>query len=68
MKKKIYIIVGDNNFWYSTTRLITEKELETEIKFVKQAIKDKCYDNNDATELSVYEAKFVKTVKTGVKL
>jgi hypothetical protein len=38
MKKK-YIIVGDNNYWYATTDLITKKELEAEIKRIKKEIK-----------------------------
>jgi len=44
MRKK-YIIVGDNNFWYSTTSEITETELKTEINDVWQRI-----NNNEYSE------------------
>lgn len=55
-EKKKYIIVGDNNFWYSTTSPITLKELAEEIKEVKKAIAGGLTDEvTSASELYVYE-------------
>jgi len=39
MEKKSYIIIGDNNFWYSTLRDVTEQELKAELQFLKKQIK-----------------------------
>lgn len=50
---KNYIIVGDNNYWYSTTGLVTKEQLQNEITIVRQYIKD---NQEDANELYVYEA------------
>lgn len=50
---KNYIIVGDNNFWYSTTGLVTKEQLQNEIEMVKQYIIDNLEQVN---ELYVYEA------------
>ena len=50
---KNYIIVGDNNYWYSTTGLVTKEQLQKEITIVRQYIKD---NQEDANELYVYEA------------
>ena len=50
---KNYIIVGDNNCWYSTTGLVTKEQLQNEIAIVRQYIKD---NQEDANELYVYEA------------
>lgn len=50
---KNYIIVGDNNYWYSTTGLVTKEQLQNEIAIVRQYIKD---NQEDANELYVYEA------------
>lgn len=37
MKQK-YIIVGDNNFWYTTTDEVTPEELQKEIDSVREGI------------------------------
>jgi hypothetical protein len=50
---KNYIIVGDNNYWYSTTGLVTKEQLQNEIEMVKQYIKD---NQEEVSELYVYEA------------
>ena len=50
---KNYIIVGDNNYWYSTTGLVTKEQLQNEITIVRRYIKD---NQEDANELYVYEA------------
>lgn len=57
MKKKNYIIVGDNNYWYDTTGLVTEKQLEKEIEEVKQGISDNIYrgDHTEPEQLFVFE-------------
>ena len=62
MKKKRYIIVGDNNFWYATTGEITAKELKTEIKYVKENI-DVYEHDVKPSQLFVYEATEIKRVK-----
>lgn len=56
MKKK-YIIIGDNNYWYSTTRMVTPKELEEEIEQVRQGISDNAYegDHTEPEQLFAYE-------------
>ena len=54
---KNYIIVGDNNFWYSKTGLVTEEQLQERIQEVKEYAKGNIYENEEkATELYVYEA------------
>lgn len=64
VKKKRYIIVGDNNFWYSTTSELTEKQLEKELKNIKEQINDGMFDDNGKpSELFAYEATRVKTVE-----
>ena len=65
MKKKKYIIVGDNNFWYSTTGEITEKELEKELEKIKEDIQDNVYAEytEKPSELYAYEAKRLKMIK-----
>lgn len=50
---KNYIIVGDNNCWYSTTGLVTQEQLQSEIDMVKQCIID---NSEEVNELYVYEA------------
>jgi hypothetical protein len=39
MKKKKYIIVGDDNYWYATTQPVTEDELKKIISDTKKMIK-----------------------------
>jgi hypothetical protein len=64
MKKKRYIIVGDNNFWYSTTSEITEKQLEKHLKRVAQDIINGGYtDASKPSELFAYEAQRVKSIE-----
>lgn len=60
---KNYIIVGDNNFWYSYLKEVTEKELKKELKNIKENLSD--YNNeSEPTELYVYEVlEKVKTIK-----
>jgi hypothetical protein len=41
MQKKSYIIIGDNNFLYSTLRDVTEQELKKEMAFIRKQIKQK---------------------------
>ncbi|MDP2692731.1 MAG: hypothetical protein Q8O88_03785 [bacterium] len=57
MKKKNYIIVGDNNYWYHTTGLVTKKQLEAEIEEIKQNISDNIYrgDHTEPEQLFAYE-------------
>jgi len=47
MNKEKYIIVGSNNFWYTTTEPVTPKELEKEIKDIKAGIKRGDYDHDE---------------------
>lgn len=63
MEKKTYIIVGNNNFWYGTTGLITEEELESELVAIKQRIANNEYEGEDSTpnELFAYEVVNRKT-------
>ena len=51
---KNYIIVGDNNFWYSTTGLITEEVLKQTIEEIKDYIKIN-NEEEEPTTLYVYE-------------
>ena len=48
--KKNYVIMGDNNFWYSTTGEVTKEQLQKEIEEVKEGIKNNTYDVGDCGE------------------
>ena len=52
---KHYIIVGDNNFWYSTFATKSKKELKEHIDSIKASIKSNLFENNTAEELILYE-------------
>lgn len=43
MEKVAYIIVGDNNFWYTTTQPLTEEEFKETIESLKQEIETNEY-------------------------
>ncbi len=60
--KKQYIIVGDNNHWYSTFEASTQDEIDSQLEFVRQSINEG-YNMNlpEANELFVYEATLIKT-------
>ncbi len=62
---KNYVIMGDNNFWYSTTGYVTKKLLEKDIKDVKENIKNKFYDGVDGepNELYVFETGWSDTIE-----
>ncbi len=62
MKKK-YIIVGDNNFWYSTTDEITEAELADELENVKDGIDNGDYEDFSFGAVNVLFAYEVKEAK-----
>ncbi len=59
--KKQYIIVGDNNYWYSTFEASNRDEIDEEIKYVRQLIGE--FQEADCNELYVYEADLIKTSK-----
>jgi hypothetical protein len=53
---KNYVILGDNNFWYSTTGETTKKSLHKEIETVMEGIKNGSYETaSEPTELHVFE-------------
>lgn len=60
MKKK-YIIVGDNNYWYSTFEASTTEEIDQAIKEARMIIGE--FDEPECNELFVYEVAGVLTVK-----
>ena len=62
MKKK-YIIVGDNNFWYSSTDEITEDELNEELEAVKEGIDNGDYEDFSFGAVSTLFAYEVKEVQ-----
>jgi len=53
--KNSYIVIGDNNFWYTTLRDVTQKELRLELKKLKEEILNNHSDfntpNGDTAEL-----------------
>lgn len=59
MEKKSYIVVGDNNYWYATTGLMTKKQGLEVLKRVKKEIKKHIYEDNGAEYIHLYEAKEV---------
>lgn len=59
--KKQYIIVGDNNYWYSTFRASTQEEIDEEIKYVRQWVGE--FQEADCNEFYVYEANLIKISK-----
>lgn len=61
--KKTYIIVGDNNYWYSHFEAEFAHEVTAELEFVKQCIAENQYDTSIPSELNVYEANRVTTIK-----
>lgn len=60
---KEYIIVGDNNFWYSFFQAKTKAQIKAEIKEVKKLLKNKQYDDNNCCQLYVYEAKEIERIE-----
>jgi len=38
MEKIAYLVVGDNNFWYTTTEPLTEQEFKEMIETLKEEI------------------------------
>ena len=54
MKK--YIIVGNNNFWYSSFKADNDNDILEEITDVETRINNKEYEDNSAETLYVYEA------------
>lgn len=56
MEKVSYLVVGDNNFWYTTTQPITEKELDIHLDALKEEIINGDYSEQPYTpnELYVY--------------
>ena len=60
--EKDYIIVGDNNFWYSTFKASTMNEIEEEINQTKELISYKVFDAPECTKLFVYETSLVKEI------
>jgi hypothetical protein len=62
--KKQYVIVGDNNFWYSTFEASTQDEIDSQVKFIRESIGEGSDMNlPEATKLFVYEATLIKTEK-----
>ena len=57
--EKYYVILGNNNYWYSTFKASTQKEIDSAVKEVKMNI-GKGSDTNlaEPTELIVYEVNF----------
>ena len=56
-KRKKYLIVGSNNFWYSTTHLVDDEELQTFLKHLKEEIREGKFADEPCTpyELLAYE-------------
>jgi hypothetical protein len=50
MNKQKYIIVGSNNFWYTTTEPVDSKGLEKEIRYVKEGIERGDYEHGEKPE------------------
>lgn len=59
---KNYIILGNNNYWYSFLNNATEEELEEKLKHIKHYCNDYNNEIDLPTELYVYEV--VEKVKT----
>ena len=47
---KNYIIVGDNNYWYSSLKQVTKQELQDEIDKIKNDIIEFGFDESIETE------------------
>ena len=61
---KNYVIMGDNNFWYSTTGEITKDQLDKEIDLVMRGIEAGDYDHNSKpNELHVFETGWSDTIE-----
>lgn len=43
MEKVAYLVVGDNNFWYTTTEPLTEQEFKETIETLKEEINNSEY-------------------------
>ena len=61
-KIKKYIIVGDNNFWYSTINAKNKtealKELNRIARVIKRGVGSEFDEPSEASELYLYEAVF----------
>jgi hypothetical protein len=66
--KHAYIIVGDNNYWYTTTEPVTPEELEQEIKQIIEGIWNNEYHSMESidnpTELFAYPLSNSTTERT----
>ena len=62
--KKQYVILGDNNFWYSTFDAENQEQIDEEVDIVYQEIMDGgIYDDGPRpAELRVFEVKKKKKV------
>ena len=59
--EKTYIIVGDNNYWYSTFKASTQLEIDAAIKDARQIVGEN--EEADCNEFYIYEANLIKTDK-----
>jgi hypothetical protein len=59
---KNYIIIGDNNYWYSTFDAKFAHEVTEQIELVKAGIKDNLYEINTANKLYIYETKLITEI------
>lgn len=61
--EKTYVILGDNNYWYSTFKASTELEIAGAIQEVKLFILNTGCPLGDPEVLSLVEVKFVGEFK-----
>jgi hypothetical protein len=66
MEKIAYLVVGDNNFWYTTTEPITKEELKETIHNLTDEIHSSEYVDEPYKPNQVYLYPLHPTVKTKV--
>ena len=60
--EKTYIIVGDNNFWYSTFTASTQQEIDESVKEARM-LAGEYNEEVDPHDLFLYEVQLIQTIK-----
>lgn len=63
MDEKRYVILGNNNFWYSTFVAKSMEEIAIEVQQVQKDLHNYTQAPSVPTRLYVYEANLLHTVK-----
>ena len=57
--KKTYLIIGDNNYWYSTFEASTQKEIDDAVSEARTLVGE--FNEPECNKLYVYQSDLIKT-------